>query len=210
MFQQKTASNNCTLFLCQVLITNGFLSLKVVGALAAKHGRSASQILGKWQWAEHWGHREHRVVLEFALSVQPRCIQKGFQHIPKSEKRSRPQRALRPLCDVVQLGSRMEENARLFDFELDTEAPPPKLRTAIPCFERGMHLGRIWDKLENLTTPAALETFKLVPQTTHVHVHRSWTAAKAHQPEQSFRHERPDNCGSTELTQPCVRRGPPT
>ena len=144
MFQQKTASNNCTLFLCQVLITNGFLSLKVVGALAAKHGRSASQILGKWQWAEHWGHREHRVVLEFALSVQPRCIQKGFQHIPKSEKRSRPQRALRPLCDVVQLGSRMEENARLFDFELDTEAPPPKLRTAIPCFERGMHLGRIW------------------------------------------------------------------
>jgi len=74
------------------------LESEVVGALAAKHGRSASQILGKW------------------------CIQKGFQHIPKSEKRSR-----------------MEENARLFDFELDTED---------------------MDKLENLTTPAALETFK--------------------------------------------------
>ncbi|CAE7201159.1 alrC [Symbiodinium pilosum] len=74
------------------------LESEVVGALAAKHGRSASQILGRW------------------------CTQKGFQHIPKSEKRSR-----------------MEENARLFDFALDAED---------------------MEKLENLTTPAALETYK--------------------------------------------------
>mmetsp|Transcript_47046 Transcript_47046/g.105703 ORF Transcript_47046/g.105703 Transcript_47046/m.105703 type:complete len:263 (-) Transcript_47046:12-800(-) len=48
------------------------LESEVAGAIATKHGRTASQILGRW------------------------CIQKGFQHIPKSEKRSR-----------------MEENARL-------------------------------------------------------------------------------------------------
>lgn len=53
---------------------------EVVASIAAKHGRSASQVLGRW------------------------CVQKGFQHIPKSEKRAR-----------------MEENAKIFDFALDAE-----------------------------------------------------------------------------------------
>jgi len=74
------------------------LENEVVVGIAEKHGRSAPQILGRW------------------------CVQKGFQHIPKSEKRTR-----------------MEENAKLFDFELDAED---------------------MEKLENLTTEKALETFK--------------------------------------------------
>eukprot|EP00434_Breviolum_minutum_P029095 symbB.v1.2.025734.t2/scaffold2517.1/size77087/3 len=56
------------------------LESEVVAGLAAKHSRSPSQILGRW------------------------CVQKGFQHIPKSEKRSR-----------------MDENAQIFDFSLDAE-----------------------------------------------------------------------------------------
>lgn len=46
--------------------------------MASKYKRSAAQVLGRW------------------------CVQKGFQHIPKSEKRAR-----------------MEENAQLFDWSLD-------------------------------------------------------------------------------------------
>ncbi|CAE8628167.1 unnamed protein product [Polarella glacialis] len=71
---------------------------EIVLSLAAKHGRSASQVLGRW------------------------CIQKGFQHIPKSERRER-----------------MDENARVFDFALDSED---------------------MNRLEGLTTEKNLETFK--------------------------------------------------
>jgi len=74
------------------------LESEVVGKIASKHGRSPSQVLGRW------------------------CIQKGFQHIPKSEKKAR-----------------MEENAKLFDFELDAEDMA---------------------ELENQTTEKSLETFK--------------------------------------------------
>jgi len=51
-----------------------------VNEIAAKHKRPASQVLGRW------------------------CIQKGFQHIPKSEKRAR-----------------MDENAQVLDWELDVQ-----------------------------------------------------------------------------------------
>eukprot|EP00930_Biecheleria_cincta_P047783 TRINITY_DN33196_c0_g1_i1.p1 TRINITY_DN33196_c0_g1~~TRINITY_DN33196_c0_g1_i1.p1 ORF type:complete len:319 (-),score=69.46 TRINITY_DN33196_c0_g1_i1:36-992(-) len=78
------------------------LESEVVAGIASKHGRAPSQILGRW------------------------CVQKGFQHIPKSEKRPR-----------------MEQNAAIFDFELDTDD-----MTA----------------LEDLTTENNLETFKATYQ----------------------------------------------
>merc|ERR1740121_978972 len=56
------------------------LTDEAVVTVASKHKRSASQVLGRW------------------------CVQKGFQHIPKSEKRAR-----------------MDENAKIFDFALDAE-----------------------------------------------------------------------------------------
>ena len=51
-----------------------------VVAVAAKHGRTAAQVLGRW------------------------CVQHGYIYIPKSVKRER-----------------MEENMRVFDFELDAD-----------------------------------------------------------------------------------------
>lgn len=65
-----------------------------------------------------------------------RCVQKGFQHIPKSEKRSR---RLELFCEeggIVEsclyqtsypntqdgpTSARMDENAQIFDFSLDAE-----------------------------------------------------------------------------------------
>eukprot|EP00747_Dinoflagellata_sp_TGD_P169064 gnl/TRDRNA2_/TRDRNA2_196976_c0_seq1.p1 gnl/TRDRNA2_/TRDRNA2_196976_c0~~gnl/TRDRNA2_/TRDRNA2_196976_c0_seq1.p1 ORF type:complete len:615 (+),score=114.43 gnl/TRDRNA2_/TRDRNA2_196976_c0_seq1:33-1877(+) len=74
------------------------LADETVHAVASKHGRTTAQVLGRWS------------------------IQKGFQHIPKSEKRER-----------------MDENAKLFDFELDDDD---------------------LSKLDNLTTDANLQAFK--------------------------------------------------
>ena len=96
----------------------------MVAALAAKHGRSASQILGRW-WAPQKPRKTRDIgwmnviyikelyywvmsyyglmmiynwtdILETFLGYilsrshhVRRCVQKGFQHIPKSEKFSR-------------------------------------------------------------------------------------------------------------------------
>ena len=68
-----------------------------VVAVAAKHGRTAAQVLGRW------------------------CVQHGYIYIPKSVKRER-----------------MEENMRVFDFELDADDMA---------------------KLDALTTPEALDNF---------------------------------------------------
>ena len=71
-----------------------------VVAVAAKHGRTAAQVLGRW------------------------CVQHGYIYIPKSVKRER-----------------MEENMRVFDFELDADDMA---------------------QLDALTTPEALDNFVAV------------------------------------------------
>ena len=99
--------------------------------------------------------------LSLLLSVQPRCIQKGFQHIPKSEKLSRPPRS--PGAPVRRSTNSQKDGRKCAPLRLRAGHRGPRRQNYKPC---RAELVQDMDKLENLTTPAALETFKLVPQTT--------------------------------------------
>ena len=148
--------------------------------------------------------------LSLLLSVQPRCIQKGFQHIPKSEKLSRPPRS--PGAPVRRGTNSRKDGRKCAPLRLRAGHRGPRRQNYEPC---RAELVQDMDKLENLTTPAALETFKLVPQTTvdvRVSKSRGYKLRELNsesQPWQSFskgclgkRHP--------ELRQPCAGRGPPT